>query len=125
MSNENNHEMEFIDIKSSSSKQSKVPEVGKKVGKAVEKYGNGLFKHMGGIIKFIAFLICFSIIIGSFVAAYFFYSSSSFSKILSYAILGGGTAIALIFLFMIYGMGHIICQNNAILTRLNQLLKKQ
>ena len=123
---------DFVDISSSSpkSKKSNVgkevgKKVGKKVGQCVEKYGNGLFKHMGGIIKFIAFLICFSIIIVSFFAAYFFYSNSTFGKTLSLSIIGGGTAVALIFLFMIYGVGHIVSQNNAILTRLNEILKKK
>ena len=110
---------DFQDISSSSQSNEKV-----EVKEYIEKYGNGLFKHMGGIIKFIAFLICFAIIIASLVAAYIFLSKTTFSIILSIAIVGGGSAVALIFLFMIYGMGHIISQNNKILTRLNQLINK-
>lgn len=123
MSENNNFQEEYLDI-SSSSKPSKKKNNLPELGKYVEKYGNGLFKHMGGIIKFIAFLICFSIIIVSFVAAFFFRTNSGFGNILFFSIIGGGTSIALIILFMIYGMGHMICQNNAILTRLNQLLSK-
>lgn len=111
---------DFEDISSSSTTSEEKIEV----KEYIDKYGNGLFKHMGGIIKFIAFLICFTIIIASLVTAYIFFSKSTFSIILSIAIVGGGAAIALIFLFMIYGMGHVISQNNQILTKLNQLLKK-
>ena len=130
MSENTNVNDEYIDINSSTPKtESKSKAKANKriqlpdFGKHIEKYGHGLFKHMGGIIKFIAFVICFAIVIVSFIAAYFFHSNSNFGKILTFSIVGGGTAIALIILFMIYGVGHIICQNNVIITRLNQILR--
>lgn len=124
MNENNNDNREYIDINSSSPKPKRTVNL-PDFGKHIEKYGNGLFKHMGGIIKFIAFLVCFAIVIASFIAAYFFHSNSTFGNILSISILGGGTAVALIILFMIYGVGHIICQNNAIITRLNQILRNE
>ena len=129
MENNDSNKIEFEDI-SSSTKQGKKDkniyvEFAKDVGDHLDKYGNGIFKHMGGIIKFIAFVLCFAIIIAAFVAAFFLFTNTTFSKIISFAIIGAGAVVGLLVLFLISGMGHIICQNNAILTKLNRLQKKE
>lgn len=116
---------DFVDIMSSSTPKSEEKEKPIELMKeSIDRYGNGMFKYMGGIVKFIAFMICFLIIILSFVAGFFFYSKASSDIVIAIAIIGAGCSVALITLFMIYSVGHLICQNNEIITRLNKLLKK-
>ncbi len=107
---------DFIDISSSSG-----TEENKKIHieQYAEKYGNGIFKSLGTIIKCIAFLICFTIIIGSFIAAYFVFTFDKTFLAIAAGIVVVGLIVGLINLFIIYGIGHVICQNNEILSRLN------
>ncbi len=86
----------------------------------VSTYSEGLFKHIGGIVKAIAFIIAFGIIAISFVVAYFLYTKEKLYMALSLGIVIGGTFIALINLFLIYGMGQILTQNNEIIKQLNR-----
>lgn len=108
---------DFVDITSSSNGEydSKTH-----IGEYAEKYGNGIFKNLGTIIKFIAFLICFSVIIISFVAAYFIFNFNALFATVAAGIILFGTILGVILLFLIYGIGHIICQNNEILSRLKK-----
>ncbi len=108
---------EFVDI-SSSSKSEYATET--HIGEYVEKYGNGIFKNIGTIIKFIAFLLCFSVIILSFFAAYFIFSFNALFVTIAAGVILFGTVLGVILLFVIYGIGHIICQNNEILSRLKK-----
>lgn len=107
---------DFVDISSSSG-----AEYDKKVHieNYAEKYGNGIFKNLGTIIKCIAFIICFTVIIGSFIAAYFVFTFDKTFLAISAGIVVVGLIIGLINLFVFYGIGHVICQNNEILSRLN------
>ncbi len=111
------NDVEFEDINSSSKSSY---DVSSHVGEYVEKYGNGIFKNLGMIIKCLAFIICFTVIVISFIGAYFIFSFDPLFIAIAAGIVVVGTIIGLIFLFLIYGMGHIICQNNEILTRLNK-----
>ena len=118
--NENNNIFsgdEFEDITSSS--KSKY-DIETHIGEYAEKYGNGIFKNIGTIIKFIAFLICFSVIILSFFAAYFIFTFNAVFATIAAAVILFGTIFGVILLFVIYGIGHIICQNNEILSRLKK-----
>ena len=108
---------EFVDIASSSKSEY---DTETHVGEYVEKYGNGIFKNIGTIIKFIAFLLCFSVIILSFFAAYFIFSFNALFATIAVGVILFGTVFGIILLFIIYGIGHIICQNNEILTRLKK-----
>ena len=108
---------EFVDI-SSSSKSGYDTET--HIGEYAEKYGNGIFKNIGTIIKFIAFLICFSVIILSFFAAYFIFTFNALFLTIAAGVVLFGTILGIILLFIIYGIGHIICQNNEILSRLKK-----
>lgn len=86
----------------------------------IETYGNGIFKNLGGIIKAISFIIAFFIIALSFVAAFFIFSKQAFYMALAIAIIIFGTVLAAIVMFLIYGLGHVICQNNEILKHLKK-----
>ncbi len=85
----------------------------------VDAYVNGIYKSTGNIIKAIAFIICFSIIIISFVAAFFLFTKSTLSIAISIGVLLIGTLFSLIVFYPIYGLGCVICQNNEILKKLN------
>ncbi len=117
----NNQQFEFIDIASSSKSNY---DKGTHIGDFAEKYGNGIFKNIGTIIKFIAFVICFFIIAVSFVGAYFLFSFDKFFMALAVGFVVAGLILGLISLFLIYGLGQIVCQNNEILSRLNQLINR-
>lgn len=79
----------------------------------VMNYANGIFKNLGNIIKAIAFVIAFGVIIVGFVIAALL---SSF--VLSLGVIIVFTIIAACLFFPIYGIGHIVCQNNEILKQL-------
>ncbi len=83
-------------------------------------YGKGMFKHLGGIIKAIAFMISFVVLIASFVLAYFLFSKDMLFMAISLAIIIFGTFLALIVLFLIYALGHIVHQNNEILKQISK-----
>ncbi len=86
----------------------------------VDAYVNGVYKNTGNIIKAIAFIICFLVIIVSFVAAFFLYTKSTLSIAISIAVLLLGTVFSLIVFYPLYGLGCVICQNNEILKKLNK-----
>ena len=81
----------------------------------VMAYSSGLYKNLGNIIKAIAFIIAFAIIIVGFVIAFFLFSIA-----LSLAAIIVFTLIAACVFFPIFGLGHILCQNNEILKMLNK-----
>ncbi|MEE0807939.1 MAG: hypothetical protein U0L84_01110 [Acutalibacteraceae bacterium] len=85
----------------------------------VDAYVNGIYKNTGNIIKAIAFIICFCIIVLSFVAAFFLYTKSTLSIAISIGVLLIGTIFSLIVFYPLYGLGCVICQNNEILKKLN------
>ena len=86
----------------------------------VMAYSSGLYKNLGNIIKAIAFIIAFAIIIVGFVIAFFLFSKTAFSIALSLAAIIVFTLIAACVFFPIFGLGHILCQNNEILKMLNK-----
>lgn len=129
--NENENITEYEDIISSSAPKeapnvkSYVSSVIETVGELSENYSENTFNSLGSIIKFIAFIICFVIIGISFIAAYFVYSKLPVYTAISIGIVVIGTCVALVALFLIFGLGQLICQNNEILARLRNLTKKQ
>ena len=86
----------------------------------VDAYVNSVYKNTGNIIKAIAFIICFIMIIITFVAAFFLYTKSTLSIAISIAVLLLGTILSVIVFYPIYGLGCVICQNNEILKKLNK-----
>ncbi len=79
------------------------------------KYKRGLFKNIGMIIKAISFIIAFSIIAVSFVLAFFLYSKDPLYMAIAGVIIIFGTAVALITMFLIYGLGQLLCQNDELI----------
>ena len=93
---------------------------GGKVAKGVfNKYGEVCMTGLGTIIKFLAFVVGFGIIIVSLILGYVVFSSRSGLSTISLLLIICGTVIGALFFFPIYGIGHIICQNNEILRMLN------
>lgn len=86
----------------------------------VMAYSNGLYKNLGNVIKVISFVLGFSIIVISLIAAFFLFTKTFFGFALSLAIVIIGTVIAACVFFPIFGLGHILCQNNEILKMLNR-----
>lgn len=120
MQKENNSAVptKYEDISSSSGKRPK--KTAEQISKSVEQYGNGIFKHLGNIIKAISFLVAFGIFgLCLFVGFYLYSKDKSFATI-SLAIIIAGIVIALMVMFLIFGLGHVICQNNEILRRLKK-----
>ncbi len=105
---------ENYDISSTSENTQKVED------SPFEAYGNGIFKNLGTIIKTVSFIIAFFIVILSFVAAYFLFSKQPLYMAISLGIVILGTVVAAIVMFLIYGLGHVICQNNEILKELKK-----
>lgn len=114
-------DMEDISSTSASyrKKSIKAENVAKNAAKYVNTYSKSIFKNLGNIIKGIAFVIAFAIIGVSFLLAYFLYSPDALYMAISIGIVLFGTMVAAIVLFLIYGMGQIICQNDEILRRLD------
>lgn len=111
--------IEYEDIRSSSGTPPQM--AAKKVKKSVELYGNGVFKHLGNIIKAISFMIAFGILGISLFLGYFLYSKDSSVAVISIGIVIIGLIFAMITMFLIFGIGHIICQNNEIMRRIKKL----
>lgn len=86
----------------------------------VMAYSSGLYKNLGNVIKAIAFVIAFAVILVGFVVAFFLFSKTSFSIVLSLAAIIIFTLIAACIFFPLFGLGHILCQNNEILKMLNK-----
>lgn len=85
----------------------------------VDEYSKSIFKNLGNIIKGISFMIAFAIIGVSFLLAYFLFSPEPLYIAISLGIIIFGTIVGAIVMFLIYGMGQIICQNDEILRRLD------
>lgn len=116
---ENNDDM--IDISSSSTPNNNKPPKSKKGKKEnpVSVYGNSLFKNLGTIIKVISFIIAISLILLVLAVAFLLLKVfDSFFTPIAIGIVILGTIIAAFTFFIIYGIGHVICQNDEILRRL-------
>ena len=86
----------------------------------VMAYSSGLYKNLGNVIKAIAFVIAFAVIVVGFVVAFFLFSKTAFSIAISLAAIIVFTLIAACVFFPLFGLGHILCQNNEILKMLNK-----
>lgn len=126
--NEFNHQ-NFEDISSSSStplktavaKTSKAAKKAVKVAKkAADGYGNSAFKNIDKVIKLIAFVVAIAFLLLFLAGAYIVYKLDKTFLFVSALIAVVGVAISLIFLFLIYGTGHIISQNKEIIRRLDK-----
>ena len=134
-----NNEFQFVDISSSSKPKSSKANVIKKTGKITQTavkntkkaakfakklsddYGEFSFKNIAGMIKLIAFVVSIGVALLFLVAAAIVFILDKTLFFLSALILLFGFAVALISLYLIYGLGLLISQNKEILRRLNSL----
>lgn len=75
-------------------------------------------KNIDKIVKVIAFVISIAILVAFVFIAVIIAMFDKFFMIISVAILILGLIISLINLFILYGMGHILTQNNKIISLL-------
>ena len=78
------------------------------------------FKSLGNIIKVISFVVAIVILLVFVLAAYILFAFKPLYLTVSIAIVVFGLLVSLITLFLIYASGHIINQNNEIISRLNE-----
>ena len=113
MSDSNNDDLFFEDISSSS-----IPKSKSGLKTVTQNYGNGVFKHLDKIIKAISFIVAIGILlIFTAVAAVLIMLDKIFA-IIAVAVFIVGIILSIIFLFLIYAVGHLISQNNEIIKRL-------
>ncbi len=86
----------------------------------VSTYTTGLYKNLGNVIKVIAFVLAFIVIIIGFLLGFLLLTKAAFSIITTFAVIIIFTVLAAILFFPIFGLGHILCQNNEILKMLNK-----
>lgn len=108
---------DFVDIKSVSRKGAAKNALGN-VKMAADNYGNGVFKNMANIIKVIAFMVSMFVFLIFAAASVIIYIMDSLFLAVAIAVLIFGIICSVITLFLIYGLGHMIAQNNEILKRL-------
>ncbi len=112
-------EDDMIDISSSSTPKNIKTKKSKAKENPVSAYGNALFKNLGTIIKVISFIIAIAIILLVLAVAFLLLKVfDSFFTPIAIGIVIVGTVIAAFTFFIIYGIGHVICQNDEILRRL-------
>ena len=92
----------------------------KAVKKATDSYGNGAFKNIDKVIKVIAFLLCLATLAIFAGAAMLLYFMDKSFLLYSALILLVGVATSLMVLFLVFGLGHIISLNKAILKKLDE-----
>ncbi len=118
MNNIGNTENDFVfeDISSSTPADRRKKQLEKAV-QAVDNYGEGAAKNIDKVIKAISFIVAIGIfILFAAVAVVLFYLDKMFT-IVAIGVLVIGIVLSLIMLFIIYGIGHIITQNNQLLKR--------
>ncbi|MBE6809878.1 MAG: hypothetical protein E7521_02325 [Ruminococcaceae bacterium] len=83
-------------------------------------YTSGLYKNLGNVIKVISFVIAFAVIILSLFVAFFLFNKTAIGIVLCLAVVLFGAIVAACIFFPLFGLGHILCQNNEILKMLNE-----
>ena len=110
---DNNEEFLFEDISSST-----IPKSKSSLKTVTENYGNGVFKHLDKIIKAISFIVAIGILLIFAAIAVVLVMLDKIFAVVSVAVFIVGIILALISLFLIYAVGHLISQNNEIMKRL-------
>ncbi len=130
--NNNNTQIIFEDISSNTKNSNefieKTKAITKKAVKVTKKtadnYGNSAFKNIDKAIKLIAFIvaICVFLVFGAGAVVIYFIDKALIFPCALVLLLGA--AIALISLFLIYGLGHIITQNKIIISQNQEILEQ-
>ena len=85
----------------------------------VDIYGKLVYNRIGKIIKVIAYLVAILTVIVGLCAAFLIFKRQAALIVISFAVVLVFAVIGVIEFFIIYGLGHVIQQNNEILKRLN------
>lgn len=86
---------------------------------SADKYGSLAAKHIDKIIKAISFFVSLSILLIFLAISVILVLLDDFFIVIAAIIGVVGVILSLISLFLIYGLGHIISQNNEILCKLD------
>ena len=113
MSDNDNNDLYFEDISSSSLPKSK-----SSLKAVTQNYGNGVFKHLDKIIKAISFIVSLGILLMFAAVAVVLVMLDKIFAVVAVAVLIVGIILSLMVLFLIYAVGHLISQNNEIIKRL-------
>lgn len=89
-----------------------------KVGEFTDGYANKAISNVDKIVKVVSFIVAISIFLVFLAIAVVLVLIDSFFTLIAVGVLLVGTILAMLSLFLIYGMGHIITQNNEILKHL-------
>ncbi len=111
MAKKRDSEFVFEDISSSSKSK-------KGIRASSNDYANGAMRHLDKVIKAISFIVALLVAAVFFIVAAIVVTLDASFKFIALAIVIVGIILALICLFLIYGLGHIITQNKQILRRL-------
>lgn len=111
MAKKTENEFVFEDISSSSK-----PKIG--IRASSNEYASGAMRHLDKVIKAISFIVALLVAAVFFIIAAIVVTLDASFKFIALAIVIVGIILALICLFLIYGLGHIITQNKQILRRL-------
>ena len=114
---EQNNNM-FEDI-SSSSKKHKF-KLDFELKDPVDLYGKLIYNNLGKTLKVIAYIVAIVTILLGFGAAFLIFKRQATYIALSFALVLVFTAVAAVEFFIIYGIGHSIEQNNAILKKMTE-----
>ena len=85
----------------------------------VDVYGKFLYRNLSKTVKFIAYVVAVITLIIGVVAAFLISKSHDGFLAVAIGLFLAFAVIAFIEFFIIYGIGHIIDQNNEILKKLN------
>jgi len=116
--NMNNTQNDFVfeDI-SSSTPADKCKKQIEKAVRVVDNYGDTAVNNIDKVIKAISFIVAIGIFLVFAAIAVVLYLLDKMFTLVAIGVLVLGIVMALIMLFIIYGIGHIITQNNALLKR--------
>lgn len=113
MSDNDNNALQFEDISSST-----LPKTKSGIRAATQNYGNGVFKHLDKIIKAISFIVSLGVLLLFTAVAAILIMLDKIFAVIAVAVFIVGIIFSVIFLFLIYAVGHLISQNNEIIKRL-------
>lgn len=90
-----------------------------KIKDPVDFYGKFIYRNLGKVIKFIAYVIAILTFVAGLAFVFLIGLKNVKYIVISLAVVLVSAALALIGFFIIYGIGHVIDQNNEILKRLS------
>ena len=89
----------------------------------VDIYGKLVYNRIGKIIKVSSYWVAILTVIVGLCAAFLIFKRQAALIVISFAVVLVFAVIGVIEFFIIYGLGHVIQQNNEILKRLNWLFR--